>query len=87
MVFGVFANQPTEHSEGVAVAVGVTGRWQVKGDMQQVTHDMWHMSADKWQMIFLWGIFVVKIVFKICCVTDIPAGPDHKDRGSAMGWN
>ena len=51
--FWVFAIQPTVHNGGViagggsvAVAIGVSERWQVTRDMWHVTPDTWHVTPD-----------------------------------------
>ena len=53
--FWVYANHPPVHSGGsvagrgsVAVAVGVSDRWQVTHDTQHMTHDMWHVTYNTW---------------------------------------
>ena len=34
----------------VAVAVGVSDRWQVTGDRWRATHETWHITCDMWHM-------------------------------------
>ena len=34
----------------VALAVGVSDKWQVTGYTQQVTYDLWHLTLDIWHL-------------------------------------
>ena len=51
----------------VAVAVGVSDRWQVTSDTQNVTREIWHMTCDMWHMTFFVFLSVHVCLFWYWC--------------------